>query len=132
MTALSTRRRSLPLVALTQALSLLASPAAAVEISRVVDSEARETLTTLRQISSAPVEVNLSRETAHYNFLWDSHRLQSPGKVTSPNYRSSSDDGGGVHTNSGVPNHAYEMHRWKTSLRGLARSSRGLASSGEN
>lgn len=34
----------------------------------------------------------------------------SPGSViTSPNYYCESGDGGGVHTNSGVPNHAYAM-----------------------
>ncbi len=34
----------------------------------------------------------------------------SPGSViTSPNYYCGSGDGGGVHTNSGVPNHAYAM-----------------------
>ncbi len=34
----------------------------------------------------------------------------SPGSViTSPNYYCDSGDGGGVHTNSGVPNHAYAM-----------------------
>ncbi len=41
--------------------------------------------------------------------MWDPDRLQSPGKVTSPNYFCGSGDGGGVHTNSGVPNHAYAM-----------------------
>ena len=41
--------------------------------------------------------------------MWDPDRLQSPGKVTSPNYFCGTGDGGGVHTNSGVPNHAYAM-----------------------
>lgn len=41
--------------------------------------------------------------------MWDPDRLGSPGRVTSPNYHCSTDDGGGVHTNSGVPNHAYAM-----------------------
>jgi bacillolysin len=41
--------------------------------------------------------------------MWDPDRLTSPGKVTSPNYHCATSDGGGVHTNSGVPNHAYAM-----------------------
>lgn len=41
--------------------------------------------------------------------MWDPDRLSSPGKVTSPNYHCAVSDGGGVHTNSGVPNHAYAM-----------------------
>lgn len=41
--------------------------------------------------------------------MWDPDRLGSPGKVTSANYHCAESDGGGVHTNSGVPNHAYAM-----------------------
>ena len=32
-----------------------------------------------------------------------------PGKVSSPNYACGNSDAGGVHTNSGVPNHAFAM-----------------------
>lgn len=41
--------------------------------------------------------------------MWDPDRLSSPGKVTSSNYACGTADGGGVHTNSGVPNHAFAM-----------------------
>lgn len=41
--------------------------------------------------------------------MWDPDRLSSPGRVTSPNYACGEADGGGVHTNSGVPNHAFAM-----------------------
>lgn len=41
--------------------------------------------------------------------MWDPDRLDSPGSVTSPNYACGEADGGGVHTNSGVPNHAFAM-----------------------
>lgn len=39
--------------------------------------------------------------------MYDPDRLADPGKVSSPNYACGTDDGGGVHTNSGVPNHAF-------------------------
>lgn len=41
--------------------------------------------------------------------MWDPDRLSSPGKVTSVNYHCATSDGGGVHTNSGVPNHGFAM-----------------------
>ena len=43
--------------------------------------------------------------------MWDPDAFPtpSPGKVSSENYHCASSDGGGVHTNSGVPNHAYAM-----------------------
>ncbi|MFZ1218328.1 MAG: M4 family metallopeptidase, partial [Chthoniobacterales bacterium] len=41
--------------------------------------------------------------------MYDPDRLSSPGKVSSPNYACGTADGGGVHTNSGVPNHAYAL-----------------------
>jgi bacillolysin len=41
--------------------------------------------------------------------MYDPDRLGDPGKVSSPNYACGTDDGGGVHTNSGVPNHAYAL-----------------------
>lgn len=41
--------------------------------------------------------------------MWDPDRLDAPGKVTSENYACGSGDGGGVHTNSGVDNHAYAL-----------------------
>lgn len=43
--------------------------------------------------------------------MWDPDEFPaaSPGKVSSPNYACGSADQGGVHTNSGVPNHAYAM-----------------------
>jgi Zn-dependent metalloprotease/PKD repeat protein len=41
--------------------------------------------------------------------MWDPDRLGSPGKVSSPNYACGTADYGGVHTNSGVPNHAYAL-----------------------
>ncbi|MGH2794114.1 MAG: M4 family metallopeptidase, partial [Actinomycetota bacterium] len=41
--------------------------------------------------------------------MWDPERLGSPAKVSSDNYVCGSGDGGGVHTNSGVPNHHYAM-----------------------
>ncbi len=41
--------------------------------------------------------------------MYDPDRLADPGKVSSPNYACGTADGGGVHTNSGVPNHAYAL-----------------------
>ncbi len=41
--------------------------------------------------------------------MYDPDRLGDPGKVSSPNYACGAGDGGGVHTNSGVPNHAYAL-----------------------
>lgn len=41
--------------------------------------------------------------------MWWPERFADPEKVSSANYHCTSDDGGGVHTNSGVPNHAYTM-----------------------
>lgn len=41
--------------------------------------------------------------------MWDPERLGYPSKVSSENYACAVDDQGGVHTNSGVPNHAYAM-----------------------
>ena len=41
--------------------------------------------------------------------MYDPDRLADPGKVSSTNYACGTDDGGGVHTNSGVPNHAYAL-----------------------
>ena len=41
--------------------------------------------------------------------MWDPTRYGDPDKVSSANYACGSGDGGGVHTNSGVVNHAYAM-----------------------
>ena len=41
--------------------------------------------------------------------MYDPDRLGDPGKVSSTNYFCGTDDGGGVHTNSGVPNHAFAL-----------------------
>lgn len=41
--------------------------------------------------------------------LWNPTCLGDPGKVTDTQYVCSSGDGGGVHTNCGVPNHAYAL-----------------------
>lgn len=41
--------------------------------------------------------------------MYDPDRLAAPGKVSSPNYFCGTSDGGGVHTNSGVPNHGYAL-----------------------
>ena len=41
--------------------------------------------------------------------MYDPDRLADPGKVSSPNYACGNSDGGGVHTNSGVPNHAFAL-----------------------
>lgn len=41
--------------------------------------------------------------------MWDPTRYGDPDKVSSPNYACGSGDSGGLHTNSGVPNHAYAM-----------------------
>lgn len=41
--------------------------------------------------------------------MWDPETHASPAKVSSANYVCSTGDAGGVHTNSGVPNHAYAM-----------------------
>ena len=41
--------------------------------------------------------------------MWTPTRFGQPDKVSSGNYSCGSSDGGGVHQNSGVPNHAYAM-----------------------
>ena len=41
--------------------------------------------------------------------MWDPTKHANPDKVSSPIYQCGASDGGGVHTNSGVPNHAYAM-----------------------
>jgi bacillolysin len=41
--------------------------------------------------------------------MWDPTTFGQPDKTTSANYSCGSGDGGGVHANSGVPNHAYAM-----------------------
>jgi Zn-dependent metalloprotease len=41
--------------------------------------------------------------------MWTPSRFGDPDKVTSPLYYCATDDGGGVHMNSGVPNHAFAM-----------------------
>lgn len=41
--------------------------------------------------------------------MYDPDRLGDPGSVSSVNYACGTEDGGGVHTNSGVPNHAYAL-----------------------
>jgi len=41
--------------------------------------------------------------------MWDPTCLSDPGKVTDAEYQCDISDGGGVHTNSGVSNHAYAL-----------------------
>ena len=41
--------------------------------------------------------------------LWNPTCYGDPGKVTDTQYHCAESDGGGVHTNSGVPNHAYAL-----------------------
>jgi Zn-dependent metalloprotease len=41
--------------------------------------------------------------------MWNPNCYGDPGKVTDAEYQCSTDDGGGVHSNSGVPNHAYAL-----------------------
>jgi Zn-dependent metalloprotease len=41
--------------------------------------------------------------------MWSPTCLNDPGRVTDAEYHCSTDDGGGVHTNSGVPNHGYAL-----------------------
>ena len=41
--------------------------------------------------------------------MWNPACKSDPGKVTSPEYFCASSDGGGVHTNSGVPNHGFAL-----------------------
>ncbi|HEV2905336.1 MAG TPA: M4 family metallopeptidase, partial [Pyrinomonadaceae bacterium] len=41
--------------------------------------------------------------------MWTPTRFADPDKVSATQYACGSGDGGGVHTNSGVPNHAYAM-----------------------
>jgi Zn-dependent metalloprotease len=41
--------------------------------------------------------------------LWNPGCFGDPGKVSDPNYACGSTDDGGVHTNSGVPNHAFAL-----------------------
>ena len=41
--------------------------------------------------------------------MWDPTCLADPGKVSDAEYQCGTGDGGGVHTNSGVPNHGYAL-----------------------
>lgn len=41
--------------------------------------------------------------------MWAPTCAQDPGKVSDDEYHCTTDDGGGVHTNSGVPNHAFSL-----------------------
>jgi Zn-dependent metalloprotease len=41
--------------------------------------------------------------------MWDPNCNGDPGKVSDPQYWCSEEDGGGVHTNSGILNHAYAL-----------------------
>ena len=41
--------------------------------------------------------------------MWFPEAFGDPGKVSSPSYFCGTGDGGGVHTNSGVPNHAFAL-----------------------
>jgi Zn-dependent metalloprotease len=41
--------------------------------------------------------------------MWNPGCYQDPGRVSDTNYTCAPDDAGGVHTNSGVPNHAYAL-----------------------
>ena len=41
--------------------------------------------------------------------MWTPTCLNDPGKVSDAEYHCSTDDGGGVHSNSGVPNHGYAL-----------------------
>ena len=41
--------------------------------------------------------------------MWRPDRFGNPDRVGSENYHCTADDGGGVHRNSGIPNHAYAM-----------------------
>ncbi|WP_452231848.1 M4 family metallopeptidase [Lacinutrix sp. MEBiC02595] len=41
--------------------------------------------------------------------LWNPNCNNAPGKVTDANYHCADSDSGGVHVNSGVPNHAYAL-----------------------
>jgi len=41
--------------------------------------------------------------------MWEPTCKSDPGKVTDTVYQCTPDDGGGVHTNSGVPNHGYAL-----------------------
>ncbi len=41
--------------------------------------------------------------------MWDPTCKADPGKVSDTEYHCTVDDGGGVHTNSGVPNHGYAL-----------------------
>jgi hypothetical protein len=41
--------------------------------------------------------------------MWEPSCLSDPGKVTDAEYQCDTSDAGGVHTNSGVPNHGYAL-----------------------
>ncbi len=41
--------------------------------------------------------------------MWNPNCLADPGKVSDAEYQCDPSDGGGVHTNSGVPNHGYSL-----------------------
>ncbi len=41
--------------------------------------------------------------------MWNPNCVNDPGKVTDAQYQCSTADGGGVHSNSGVPNHGYAL-----------------------
>jgi cysteine-rich repeat protein len=59
--------------------------------------------------------------------LWFPECYGDPGKVGSSDYFCSADDGGGVHTNSGVPNHAFALAVDGGTYNGQTISALGLA-----
>jgi hypothetical protein len=73
--------------------------------SQACDSAAPTTDNTLRWVSGEddPGFVCPIRD------MWRPECYGDPGAVTSGNYWCTSSDGGGVHTNSGVPNHAFAL-----------------------
>lgn len=47
--------------------------------------------------------------TGAFRDMWNPNCMGDPGRVSDPSYYCLEDDGGGVHTNSGVPNHAFAL-----------------------
>jgi Zn-dependent metalloprotease len=63
--------------------------------------------------------------------MWSPECLGAPGRISDPEYACGAADGGGVHTNSGVPNHAFALLVDGGTAGGATVSGIGLAKSAQ-
>jgi len=68
-------------------------------------------IVTLESVADGSVRWLMGEDTTWSGLrdMWHPNCASDPGKVSDGQYWCSTDDGGGVHTNSGVPNHAFAL-----------------------